>query len=259
MRVPSPFPIRRYLTLSCVIALMCALSACGRSEGKVNIDVYAAASLAAAMTSTASAFENAEPNIHIVLNFAGSATLVEQIKQGAPADIVMFADDKQMNDLVGSGNVNEESVSTIATNSLTLVVEKGNPLNIKNVSDLASEKIHTVLCDVAQPCGKYAAQILERAEVVVQPRSWETSVSGVTQKVARGEADAGIVYVTDALAFTSELDAIPIDASINVVNNYPIAPLKELSSTAQKAAQTFIDFVKSDGQKILNDFGFISP
>ena len=251
--------LRRCMLVASAIGLLCTLSACGRSDSKVNIDVYAAASLTTAMTSIEAAFEGAEPDIRLVLNFAGSATLVEQIKQGAPADVVVFADDKQMNDLVGSGNVNEESVSTIATNSLTLVVEKGNPLNIKNVSDLASEKIHTVLCDVAQPCGKYAAQILERAEVVVQPRSWETSVSGVTQKVARGEADAGIVYVTDALAFTSELDAIPIDASINVVNNYPIASLAELSTTAQKAAQTFINFVMGDGQKILNDFGFVSP
>jgi molybdate transport system substrate-binding protein len=93
----------------------------------------------------------------------------------------------------------------------------------------------------------------------VQPRSWETSVSGVTQKVASGEADAGIVYVSDALANASKLDTIPIDASINVVNNYPIASLAELSTTAQKAAQTFINFVMGDGQKILNDFGFVSP
>lgn len=241
------------------IGLFCTLSACGRGDAKTNIDLYAAASLSTAMTSMAEAFENAEPNIRIVLNFAGSATLVEQIKQGAPADVVVFADDKQMVDLVENGNVNKESVSTIATNTLTLIVEKGNPLNITSLSDLASPQIRTVLCDVAQPCGKYAAQVLERANVAVQPRSWEANVSGVTQKVASGEADAGIVYVTDALASASKLDAIPFDPSINVVNNYPIATLAGLSATAQKAAQTFINFVKGDGQKILNDYGFISP
>jgi molybdate transport system substrate-binding protein len=176
-----------------------------------------------------------------------------------PADVVVFADDKQMNDLVENGNVNENSVTTIASNTLALVVEKGNPLNIKNISDLASPQIRTVLCDAAQPCGKYAAQVLERTNVTVQPRSWETSVSGVTQKVASGEADAGIVYVTDALANAAKLDAVTIDANINVVNNYPIASLTELSTTAQKAAQTFIDFVMGDGQKILNDYGFQSP
>jgi molybdate transport system substrate-binding protein len=249
----------RTISIGIATGLLFTLSACGRSDSKVNIDVYAAASLATAMTSIASAFESAEPDIHLVLNFAGSATLVEQIKQGAPADVVVFADDKQMNDLVENGNVNKDSVTTIATNTLTLVVEKGNPLNIKNVSALASQQIRTVLCDVAQPCGKYAAQVLERAKITVQPRSWETSVSGVTQKVASGEADAGIVYITDALANASKLDAVPIDASINVVNNYPIASLAELSTTAQKAAQTFINFVMGDGQKILNDFGFVSP
>jgi molybdate transport system substrate-binding protein len=238
---------------------MCALSACGRSDTKTNIDVYAAASLSTAMTTMTVAFENAEPNIHIVLNFAGSATLVEQVKQGAPADIVVFADDKQMNDLVENGNVDKDSVTTIATNTLTLVVENGNPLNIKNVSDLASQKIRTVLCDVAQPCGKYAAQILERANVVVEPRSWETSVSGVTQKVASGEADAGIVYVTDALANASKLDSVPIDKNINASNNYPIAVLKNISTTALEAAQKFIEFVMGDGQKVLHDYGFISP
>jgi molybdate transport system substrate-binding protein len=249
----------RTISIGIATGFLFTLSACGRSDSKVNIDVYAAASLTTAMTSIAAAFESAEPDIHLVLNFAGSATLVEQIKQGAPADVVVFADDKQMNDLVENGNVNKDSVTTIATNTLTLVVEKGNPLNIKNVSALASQQIRTVLCDVAQPCGKYAAQILERANVAVQPRSWETSVSGVTQKVASGEADAGIVYASDALANAAKLDAVPIDASINVVNNYPISSLNELSTTAQKAAQTFIDFVMGDGQKILNDYGFRSP
>ncbi|NQW59972.1 molybdate ABC transporter substrate-binding protein [bacterium] len=251
--------LRRCVVMASAIGLICTLAACGRSDSKVNIDVYAAASLTTAMTSIAAAFESAEPDIHLVLNFAGSATLVEQIKQGAPADVVVFADDKQMNDLVENGNVNEDFVTTIATNTLALVVEKGNPLNIKSVSDLASQKIRTVLCDAAQPCGKYAAQILERSNVDVQPRSWETSVSGVAQKVSSGEADAGIVYVTDALANASKLDAISIDKSINVSNNYPIATLNELSTTARKAAQTFINFVMGDGQKILNDYGFQSP
>ena len=250
---------RRLLSMGSVIGLLCTLSACGRSESKVNIDVYAAASLSTAMTSMAEAFENAEPNIRIVLNFAGSATLVEQIKQGAPADVVVFADDKQMVDLVENGNVNKDSVTTIATNTLTLIVEKGNPLNIKNVSDLASPQIRTVLCDVVQPCGKYAAQVLERANVVVQPRSKETNVSGVTQKVANGEADAGIVYVTDALANASKLDSVTIDKNINVSNNYPIAALRDLSPAELRAAQTFIDFVMGEGQKILNDYGFLSP
>ena len=256
--VPA-FRLLRTISIGIAAGLLCALSACGRSESKVNIDVYAASSLTTALTSIASAFESAEPNIHIVLNFAGSATLVEQIKQGAPADVVVFADDKQMNDLVESGNVNKDSVTNIATNTLTLVVEKGNPLNIKDLSDLASPQIRTVLCDIAQPCGKYAAQVLERANVVVQPRSRETNVSGVTQKVASGEADAGIVYVTDALANASKLGAVPIDKSINVSNNYPIASLNELSITTQKVAQTFIDFVMGDGQKILNGYGFASP
>ena len=250
---------RRLLSMGSVIGLLCTLSACGRNESKVNIDVYAAASLSTAMTSMAEAFENAEPNIRIVLNFAGSATLVEQIKQGAPADVVVFADDQQMADLVENGNVNKDSVTTIATNSLTLVIEKGNPLNITSLSDLASPQIRTVLCDVTQPCGKYSAHILERANIVVEPRSRETSVSGVAQKVASGEADAGIVYVTDALANASKLDAVSIDKSINVSNNYPIAALTELSTAEQRATQTFIDFVLGDGQKILNDYGFVSP
>ncbi len=250
---------RRLLSMGSAIGLACTLSACGRSDAKTNIDLYATASLTTAMTSMVEAFENEEPNIRIVLNFAGSATLVEQIKQGAPADVVVFADDKQMVDLVENGNVNKDSVVTIATNTLTLIVEKGNPLNITSLSDLASPQIRTVLCDVAQPCGKYSTHILERANIVVEPRSRETSVSGVAQKVASGEADAGIVYVTDALANASKLDAVSIDKSINILNNYPIAALTELSTTEQRVAQTFINFVMGDGQKILNDYGFVSP
>lgn len=250
---------RRLLSMGSAIGLACTLSACGRSDTKTNIDVYATASLAAAMTSMAVAFENTEPNIRIVLNFAGSATLVEQIKQGAPADVVVLADDKQMIDLVESGSVDKDSVTNIATNTLTVVVEKGNPLNITSLSDLAAQQIRTVLCDVMQPCGKYSAQILKRANVDVQPRSREASVSGVTQKVASGEADAGIAYMTDALANASKLDAVSINKNINVSNNYPIASLTELSITEQRAAQTFIDFVLSDGQKILNNYGFANP
>ena len=149
--------------------------------------------------------------------------------------------------------------TTIATNTLTLIVEKGNPLNITSLSDLASPQIRTVLCDVTQPCGKYSARILERANIVVEPRSRETSVSGVTQKVSSGEADAGIVYVTDALNNASKLDVVSIDKNINISNNYPIAALTELSTVEQKAAQTFIDFVLGNGQIILNDYGFVSP
>jgi len=255
---PASFP-RRLLAIGTAVGVACSLSACSRNESQVHIDVYAASSLTKVMTSITSAFEGAEPKIHVVLNFAGSATLVEQIKQGAPADVVVFADDKQMNDLVESGIVNKDIITSIATNTLTLVVEKGNPLSIKNVSDLASPQIRTVLCDVVQPCGKYAAQVLERANVVVQPRSWEANVSGVTQKVASGEADAGIVYVTDALANTATLDAVPIEKDINVSNNYPIAALKKISTTAFEAAQKFIEFVMGDGQKILKNNGFAKP
>jgi molybdate transport system substrate-binding protein len=250
---------RLLLAIGTTSGFACSLSACGRNESQVHIDVYAASSLTKAMTSITSAFESTEPKIHVVLNFAGSATLVEQIKQGAPADVIVFADDKQMNDLIENGNVDKDTVTNIATNTLTLVVEKGNPLSIKNISDLASPQIRTVLCDVAQPCGKYAAQVLERANVAVQPRSWEANVSGVTQKVASGEADAGIVYVTDALANAAKLDAVSIDKSFNISNNYPIAAIKNISTTALAAAQKFIEFVMGDGQKILKNNGFAEP
>ena len=139
-----------------------------------------------------------------------------------------------------------------------ILVEKGNPKNIKTVSDLANPAIKVVVCAPKVPCGQVATAIFKNAGVTVKPVSEEQNVGGVVTKVTLGEADAGIVYVTDVKANEGKATGVPIPANQNDVTQYPIAQLKDAPNSA--AAAAFISYVLGpDGQKVLASFGFMPP
>jgi molybdate transport system substrate-binding protein len=145
---------------------------------------------------------------------------------------------------------------SIAKNTMEIIVEKGNPKAIGGVADLGKSDLIVVLCADTVPCGKSAATVLANAAVTVAPASLEDKVKGVVTKVTAGEADAGIVYVTDVNAAGDTADGVEIPADINVINNYPIVVTKEATNAA--GAQAFIDFVASDaGQAVLAKYGFL--
>ena len=218
-----------------------------------EIKVFAAASLTAAFNELGPQYTAAE-GTKVTFNFAGSQALATQIQQGAPADVFASADIPNMDkvkDLVGTPQ-------NFASNQLQIVVEKGNPKGVKGLDDLADPDLKVVLAAPDVPAGKYAQQALEKASVTVKPVSQEDNVKAVVNKVALGEADAGIVYVTDVTAGGDRVEGVDIPEDLNVLATYPIATVK--ASRAQDKAQAFMDLVLSDqGQQVLKKYGFLPP
>lgn len=218
-----------------------------------TITIFAAASLTAAFTTIGADFEKSHPGTMVKFAFSGSSTLVSQIQQGAIGDVFASADQPNMQKLVDGGLVTG-SPSTFAHNRLAIVVAAGNPKKITGLSDLARSGLVIVLCAPAVPCGRYAAQALKNAGVTVKPASQETDVKAVVSKVALGEADAGIVYVTDIKAASAGVQGVDIPQALNVVADYPVAVLKDSQNLA--VARAFISYLLGDGQRTLARYGF---
>jgi molybdate transport system substrate-binding protein len=222
------------------------------------VTVFAAASLRDAFTEIGDAFMAANPDAEVTFNFAASSELVTQINAGgAPADVFASADQYNMTKLTDAGN-NGSDPLVFATNLLEIIVEHGNPRGITGIADLADDDLVTVVCAPEVPCGKYAQAVFDAAGVAVTPDSLEENVSAVVTKVTAGEADAGIVYMTDATAAGDQAEGVEIPADINVLAEYPIASTLEASDAG--GAQAFIDFLLGDtGQEILASYGFLPP
>ena len=222
-----------------------------------TINVFAAASLTAAFKDEGAAFQAKHPKATVQLNFGGSATLVTQINQGAPADVFASADMTNMQKVVTAGNTISQAAN-FATNKLQIVIGAGNPKGIKGLSDLAASGTVVVLCAPAVPCGNYAGQALAKAGVKVTPKSQEQDVNAVVSKVSLGEADAGIVYATDVKAAGAKVQGVAIPVDQNVIATYPIAAVRGGSNP--RGGQAFVDFVLSTaGQGILATYGFAKP
>ena len=176
-------------------------------------------------------------------SYDASSALVQQITQGAPADVFASADTANMDKLTAASLNGTEPV-IFATNLLQIIVAPGNPKGITGVADLANPDLKVVVCAPEVPCGAYAKQIFDKAGTTVTPVSLEQNVKGVVTKVTAGEADAGIVYVTDVTAAGTKAAGVDIPADINVVAKYPIATVK--TSTNQDVDQAFIDFLLGD-------------
>jgi molybdate transport system substrate-binding protein len=252
--------LRSRIRLAAAMAVAAlALAACGDgttsggSSGSANeIKVFAAASLTAAFTELGQQYTSANGGTKVSFNFAGSQALATQIQQAAPADVFASADLTNMDkvkDLVGTPQ-------NFASNLLQIVVEKGNPKGVKTLDDLANPDLKVVLAAPDVPAGKYAAEALNTAKVTVKPVSEEDNVKAVVTKVSLGEADAGIVYVTDVTAGGDKVEGVDIPKDQNVTATYPIATVE----AGKDKAQAFMDLVLSDqGQQVLKKYGFLPP
>lgn len=227
------------------------------TEASTTLTVFAASSLADAFTEIAVGFETGNPGIDVVLNVAGSSSLAAQIRDGAPVDVFASADAETMDRIVADGHVEEDPV-VFATNTMAMVVEKGNPLGISGLADLARPDLVVVACAPEVPCGRYADTVLAEAGVMVRPRSLEDSVRAVVTKVSLGEADAGIVYATDVVATGGAVEGIDLPSDVNVRAEYPLAVLRDARNPI--AARAFLAFVTSaSGRAILDAHGFGAP
>lgn len=230
-----------------------------------TLTVFAAASLTEAFTEIGAAFEAANPGVSVVFNFAGSQALRTQIEEGAAADVFASANTKEMETLAAGGMVGNSR--PFVQNLLTIIAPADNPARLATPQELARPGLKLVLAAEEVPVGKYARQMLEQMDglygagyrdaVMANAVSNEDNVKQVVAKVQLGEADAGIVYASDAMA-APELVRIEIPADVNVIAVYPIAVLQ--SSLEPELGQAFTRYVLSDaGQAVLQAWGFRAP
>lgn len=233
-------------------------------SGKVS--VFAASSLTEAFKSIGASFKDANPGVEVEFNFAASSVLATQIEQGAPADVFASADQPQMQRLAKQGLTEGEDV-VFARNVPVVIIPSDNPGNVQAVRDLGHPGLKLVLAGPDVPIGNYARQIIDRlasdpaygeafkTATLGNIVSNESNVRGVLTKVELGEADAGVVYRTDARVSANKVRVVAIPENANVIALYPIAVMRRTSNVP--AAQAFIDFVRSAaGQQILRDAGF---
>jgi molybdate transport system substrate-binding protein len=257
--------MRSRIPVLCVVAAF--LAACGSSGGTAStppsatpltgtISVFAAASLTDSFNALGTSFQRENPGVTVKFNFAGTPTLVTQIEQGAPADVFASADTTNMDKLKGDG-FTTGTPQVFARNKLEIVVAPGNPKGIAGLADLAKPGVIYITEGPTVPAGKYALQALKMAGVTVTPKSLETDVKSVVSKIELGEADAGIVYITDVTAAGSKAQGVPIPDAVNVIATYPIVAVK--ASTNSTVSNAFIAYVLSAaGQSKLQSFGFLS-
>ena len=221
-----------------------------------TITVSAAASLTEAFTQMGADFQKQNKGTTVAFNFAASSALAAQIQGGAPADVFASADGANMQKVVSTGQVTADPIDFTA-NLLTIVVKKGNPSNVRKLADLANLGV-VALCAPAVPCGKYATQMLTQDGVTIPPEkiTLGQDVKATLAAVSPGDADAGLVYVTDAKSAGSTVTQVKIPASLNVLAVYPIAPIAASQNAA--LADAWVAYVTSAaGQKTLAKYGFL--
>ncbi|MDR7087565.1 molybdate transport system substrate-binding protein [Aeromicrobium panaciterrae] len=254
--------MNRFVAL--VASLLLVTAGCGSESAdrngptkKVTLTVFAAASLKGAFTELGKQFEAEHEGVTVTFNFAGSSDLVAQIQQGAPADVFASADTKNM-DVAITANLLEGSARNFATNTLEIATPADNPAEVNSLDDLAKSGVKVVLCAEQVPCGSAAAKVEEASGIDIKPVSEEQSVTDVLGKVISGEADAGLVYVTDVKAAGDKVNGIEFPESGDVVNTYPIAAIK--GNVGDGLAEAFISFITgSEGQAVLAAAGFGKP
>lgn len=245
-----------------VIVLLLGGAACGDDDAGSggdggDVTVFAAASLTEAFTELGGVYEIDHPGAEVTFNFSSSSDLVTQINEGAPADVYASADPDNMAKLTDADGAKGEP-HVFATNRLEIIVESDNPERITSLEDLADPDLIVLLGAPEVPVGKYAAEVLDVAGVSVTARSLEEDVKAVVQKVRLGEADAGIVYVTDVRAAGNNAEGVEIPDDVNIAAEYPITVIADAPNAEGAAA--FVDLVLSaEGQELLHTYGFTEP
>lgn len=264
---------KTFLVLS-VFFVLGLFGSCASDSDRETLWVFAASSLTDAFTEIADAFEQANPDIEVRTQFAGSSQLAAQIASSAPADVFASANEAVMETILPGGELARTEFSqpaTFARNELVIAVPADNPKGISSLADLADNDLLLAICDTGVPCGTLAREAAESAGIDLRPDTEEANVRAVLAKLLLGEVDAGLIYKSDVVAVsrstardgsavssseasgTQSADpVIAIPISPTNTNNYPIA-----SVTGNPAATAFVEFVLSqEAQQILAEHGF---
>lgn len=239
------------------------------SAGKTQVTVFGAASLTAVFTEMASDYEKNHTNVDLHLDFDGSANLKTQLLNGATADIFASADYKNLNAVAADHLMDNSTIQTFAKNRLVVILPAGNPEGITSLTDLTRSGIKIVIGDTTVPIGNYTRTFLKsitnsssdyanfQSKFMSNVVSQESVVTNIVTKVSLGEADAGVVYTTDARTAGSQVIQIPIPDTYNVIAVYPIGMLAAAAHPTE--ATGFINYVMSaDGQSVIAKYGFIT-
>ncbi|MCG2784835.1 MAG: molybdate ABC transporter substrate-binding protein [Anaerolineae bacterium] len=261
----------KFISLLLFVILLtsaCALPA-EKPEPK-TLTVLAAASLTESFTELGKVFEAQNPGVTVSFNFAGSQQLAQQLDQGAPADVFASASQKYMEAAVTSKRVDQDDAKVFVKNRLVVIFPQNNPAGLQELKNLMNPGLKLVLADKAVPVGQYSLDFLDKAisdpdfgpqfkdNLLKNVVSYENNVKSVFTKVALGEADAGIVYVTDITPGAADkVGKLDIPDALNTIASYPIAPIAD--SEKADLAKAFVALIlSSEGQQIMEKYGFIS-
>ncbi|MEU7689304.1 molybdate ABC transporter substrate-binding protein [Microbispora hainanensis] len=255
------------LCLVAVLASVLSVAACGSSSSDTaapassaaagkSLTVFAAASLTETFTELGKQFESTHSGTKVTFNFGSSATLAQQITQGAPADVFAAASPATMKTVTDAGLASAPTV--FVKNTLQIAVPEDNPAKVESLKDLTDPKVKIALCAEQVPCGAAAVKAFDAAGLKVTPVTLEQDVKATLTKVQLGEVDAALVYRTDVIASGGKVRGIDFPEAAQAVNDYPIAALA--TAPAPDLAEQFVDLVLSQqGRDVLTKAGFQAP
>lgn len=245
------------LVCSLVVALCAAFPVFAAAQ---QLTVSAAASLTDAFRQVSAGFESAHPGVTVRLNFAASGVLLQQIRQGAPVDVFVSADQQTVTRGVEAGLFDAGTRKNFAENALVLVVPAGQPSPVKTLADLSNPAVRRIAIGKTEtvPVGRYTQQALEAAklwEPLAPKFAQADSVRQVLDYVSRGEVEAGFVYRTDAILMPDKVEIVQTVGGHDPVT-YPVVAVS--TSREQALAKTFIAYLSSPQvQDILKRYGFV--
>ncbi|MFA1549976.1 molybdate ABC transporter substrate-binding protein [Actinomadura chokoriensis] len=251
-------PRRRRLRASALLAVLVlpGLGAgCGGSPGPVTLTVLATSSLTEVFGEMGTAYHQQHPNTRLRFVFGGSPEIVGRLSDLDPGDVLVTADLASMQEAAGHLAGRPRFVTH---DMLTIAVRPGNPRRIRGPQDLRRPGLRVVVGAGSVPIGRYTRQVLAKAGLTIRWSSEEISARAVLDRIRSGEADAGIVYITDLRSAGVAASSVPIPADLNVTAAFTAAPLRD--SAHAEAAGAFVSWLLTpDAQKLFHKYGFVNP
>lgn len=237
------------LVAACAV-LAWAAAGCG-SAPEDTVTILAASSLADVMPQIVALAEQERPEETFEISYAASSQIVQQLNAGIIADVAVLAGEGPLNSL--DPTLKTSAPEAVATNTLSIALAPGNPGQVRSLNDLDRGDLSLVVCAEQVPCGQAAAAMFDKAGITATVASFEPDARATLSKVASGEADAGVVYVTDLVG--QSVGHLDVQTKDQVVNTYPALSIDDSQSGAD-----FVDLLRSDtAQKVLRDAGFGAP